>query len=309
MPFPSPSAFVPDLNDWQFYYNGVYMGEGTPYATLSITGLSASTIRSGDTGRELDQGEFMGIDLYGGRDVTISLWVGASGGESLQSLLSTLSGAFTVAGTTSTPFYFQLPSLPLLCVMLRPRKYATPIDLDYGAASVGKPQASLHGVDPRVYVAPTTASVVDLSPPVGGLTFPITFPVSFGGGAYGEIDLDNSGDFEMRPVLTITGPCTNPTVANDTITGGPVLTFSNPAQTSFTLNSGDTLAIDLDFQSVIYTPDGGDTGSYVPGWVVPGSTWWNLIPGVNEIQFGSSDAGMVAGFLTVDWTPAYSAAT
>lgn len=311
MSFPSPSVNAPALANWQYYYQGLTFGEGTSYPVTNVDGLDLAPIRSGDAGRPLDQGELIGIDLQGGRDITFDFWIGADGSNSLQTLLSNLA-AVTVPspqGTTEYPLFVQLPNLPLLVTLCRPRKRSVTIDKDYGAAAVATPAVMLHSSDPRFYVAPTQTVSMNLPTPGSGLGFPVTFPAAFGGGTGASVVIDNTGNMEMRPVLVITGPVTNPWVQNTSITGSPKLTFSNPFQSSFTLNAGDTLTIDLDWKSISYLVSGTTVAAQQQSWLQPGSTWWNLQPGSNTIQWGSSDSGSAGGTLQIQYAPAYVSVT
>lgn len=309
MSFPGPSITPPGLQNWQYQFNGLTFGAGTSYGVTNVQGLDLAPIRSGDAGRPLDQGELIGIDLLSGRDITFQMWVGADGENSLQTLLAQLSAATTVAGVTEQPLWVQLPNSPLLCAMVRPRKRTLTIDADYGAAGVATPAVMFHATDPRFY-APTQTGSVPLPTPVGGLSFPVSFPASFGAGSGAAVAAANSGNMEMRPQLVITGPVTNPWVQNASIAGTPRLTFSNPFQMGYTLNPGDTLTVDLDFQTITYLVSGTTIPSNVPFWLVPGSTWWNLPPGqTSTIQWGSSDSAATGGSLEVIWAPAYASAT
>lgn len=309
MAFPSPALSPPTLQNYQFSYNGVTFGAGTAYSLQSVDGLDIAPIRTGDVGRPREQGELIGLDLLGGRDITIQLWV-KTDGTSLQHGLNALAGALAVSGETEAPLWFQLPNQPLMAVMCRPRKYVVKIDSIYGAASIAMPSIMFHAVDPRVYAAPSLQPSVSLPTPAGGMTFNATFPLSFGGGsAAGVLTIVHTGNSEMRPILVITGPCTNPSVTNSSITGNPKLTFSNPSQVSTTLAAGDTLTVDLDLHTIVYTASGTTAGASRRAWLVAGSVWWNLLVGTNTLQFTSTDAGAVAGSLAAWWAPAYISAT
>ncbi|MGH9087563.1 MAG: hypothetical protein ACRDYZ_05540 [Acidimicrobiales bacterium] len=280
-------------------------GPAEAWSIDQITGLGVTSVRTGDSTRPRDTGQLVGLDLLGGRDVALALTV-VSDGTSLQNALKRLAAALQPGGTTETPFWFQLPGLPQLCSMVRVRKRHFPIDLPW-SAGLAKVQVLLHSTDPRLY-APTQTSTANLPTPLGGMTFPATFPLSFGGGsATGDVTIDNTGNVEMRPILVITGPCTSPKVANDQ--AGWSLTFTNPAQTGFTLSTGESLIVDTGARTVLLT-----TGTGMPAphenWVVPGSTWPSVDvagvqPGANTLQFSSSDATTVAGQLSVHWAPAF----
>ncbi len=310
MAFPSPSLSPPVLSNYQLSYNGLTLGPGTPYGIVKLEGLDLPTIRSGDVARPRDHGEQIGLDLMAGRDVVITLQAKPDG-TSLQHSLSAFASAFSSAGTTEAPLYLQLPNLPLLAVMARTRKRTSPFDVEgFTVAGVVQVAVLLHATDPRLYVAPSISSAVGAPTPLGGLTFPVTFPVSFGGGSStAYLFPNNAGNIEMRPILVIAGPCTNPKVVNDQT--GWSLTFKNPAQTGLTLNAGDTLTVDTDTHSVLYLVSGTTVPSPERGWVVPGSIWPDatshagIQPGSQTIQFSTSDSGLVAATLTLKYASAY----
>lgn len=310
MTFPASTVTPPSLSNWQMQYNGVTFGTGTAYNIIKIDGLDLAQVRNGDIARPRDTGEFVGLDLFGGRDITIDLDM-YQAGNNIQTLAQTLSTAFAPPsdGQTESPLWIQLPNEPLYAVSCRVRKRNTTIDLPWSAGNYGKVTVLLHATDPRVY-APTRTGTVSLPTPLSGGTFNVTFPYSFGGGSTtGNITVANTGNQEMRPIVTITGPVTNPSISNSTL--GETLTFSNPTQTSYTLNAGDTLVIDLDAHQVIYTPNGATVGSSRRSWLVSGSTWWNLPPGTNTVVFSSADASLPSPVPTcsVSWAPAYYSAT
>lgn len=308
MAFPTTSA--PTLANWGLQFNGLSLGPTTPYGMYKMEGLDFPKILSGDLARPRDHGELIGLDLLAGRDVTLTgdFVTDSTSEEHSQLALAT---AFFPAfdGTQELPLWFQLPNLPVLAVMCRTRKRQIPIDV---AWSMGLAQnvVGLHASDPRLYGAPQTATV-GLGTPLGGMTFPATFPLTFGGGTVaGTISASNGGNIEMRPTFTITGPVTNPVVTNATT--GWQLSFTNPTQSSFTVLAGDTLVVDTDLHTVQYFSGGVGAGAARRSWVIAGSTWPNvpngvggLAPGVNTVQFTSGDASAVAGTLTLNWASAY----
>lgn len=309
MKFPSPSLTPPALGLWEFYYNGYTFGGNTPSGALSLTGFGDNPdIRSNDPNRARDHGQLVGLDLYGGRTVTVHLF-SQSNGTSLQSTLLDLAAALEVGLQTEQPLWFQQPNMPLLCTMCRARKKTVPWDIDYGAAMIGKPVAQLHATDPRVYGVGQAVSV-GLPNPTVGAKFPLTFPISFGSTPPNGVTVVNGGNTSMRPVLVISGPVTNPSVVNASLPGTPTMTFSNPLQSGYTVDAGDQLVVDLDAESIEYYVGGVASGS-VPAsrmsWWVPGSTWWHLTAGStgNLIQFLSADSAQVGGTCQIQWADAY----
>jgi hypothetical protein len=307
--FPAAGLTPPALGPWQFSFNGYVFGDACTFDPDTITGLgSLPPVIGSNTQRPRDHGEMLGLNFMAGRDVLFDGQLVAND----TGIVATLMAMATATRTsqTETPLWFNLPGYGNLAVMCRVNKRDVPMDLAY---SLGSAQASLqlHASDPRIYAAPTSSAIVGLPTPLGGLTFPVTFPVTFGGGgSFGSIAAPNGGNQEMRPTFVITGPCTNPVVQNSTT--GWILSFSNPAQTGYTLNPGDTLAVDTDARSVIYTASGSTVGAPRRNWIVPGSSWPDpvqgvdgLTPGANLIEFSSGDSTAVAGTLQLAWASAY----
>ncbi len=303
MPFPSPALTPPTLAPYQMSYLGLAFGgvvPGTPYQFQSYD-ISPPDVQGGDAQRALDEGEFGGMDILPGRD-TIYTVVAISDGISLehsrQALGAVLAGP---AGAVEQPLYFQTPSGLYAC-MAKPRKFKYGIDITTLLGKGTLVSGMLHSTDPRWYAAPTKTATVGLPAPLGGLHFPVTFPATFGGGGVGGIlQISNNGTFEMRPIFVVTGPCLNPVIQNLSLPGAPALRFS------LSLNAGDTLTIDTDFQSIIYTPAGTTIGSSRRNALVASSTWFNLPPGLNQIEFTTGDGVQVAGTLTVQSADAYLA--
>jgi hypothetical protein len=315
--FPPSTITPPSLTDYEMWFNGVTFGgivPGSAYQTQVIEGLDAAPIVSGDVKRPRDQGEFIGLDLLSGRTITATIVV-QSDGTSLQHAMNALMTGLQPTGTAEVPLYYQLPNQALLASMVRFRRANWSIGTNY-ALNAGLPiPIQFFASDPRVYAAPTQAVTVALPTPPGGLTFPVTFPAYFGGGGIGGIiEVDNTGNIEMRPLITIQGPVTKPTITNSTT--GWVITISNPNLTGYTLNDGDILTIDTDSHLIMYYPDGSPVGSSVRSWLVPGSTWPSpyylpgIAPGMNQLEFTSADAALPspAPTCTVEWAPAYISA-
>lgn len=314
MTFPSPTITPPSLGAYGLSYNGTAFGgivnpiTGGPagYATIApngVTGHDRAVVTSQDTQRNLDEGEWPGIDVLTGRDVLVQMNV-ISDGTSLQHALTALQACFANVGVTEYPFFLQMPNQSLRVCMARPRGFTYPVDINYVQAGLAVVSLRMHATDPRWYDTPTQALTIGLAAPGVGIGFPISFPVSFGGSSSGgALICDNYGNYEMRPLLVVTGPCTNPTIGNASIAGNPRLTFN------VTLNAGDKLTIDTDAQSATLVTAGSpaSSGASRLGTLAVGSTWWNLPPGGNTIQFSSSDPTQVAGTLTVEFADAWNA--
>lgn len=297
-----PPAGPPALTLSQGSYNGVTFGPGTSWGIVSIDGLGMPQVRTGDTDRALDTGQLQGLNFLGGRDVTLTLELATADVASAVTALTDLAAATAVANT-ELPLWLNLAGTPL-ALMATVRKRQFPVDMAFTAALV-RVTLAFHATDPRLYGAPTTGSV-GLQLPSGGLTFPVTFPATFGSASPSTVTIDNTGNIESRPVLTITGPVTNPVISNTSVAGAPALTLSNPTQTGYTVLAGDQVVIDTDLRTVLYYAGGVGAGNPADrrGWIAPGSAWWTLQPGTNNVEFSSGDATLTTATLEVTSAPA-----
>lgn len=293
--FPSPSLVPPALEDFQWEYNNLLFGADTPFGVLKAEGFDMPEVRNGDVDWPRDHGQAMGIDLYSGKDIIFDLWV-KSNGTSLQSSQLELAAASVVRPNEELPLWFKLPNLNVMCVMCRPRKRPFPIDADYAAAKVGKPELVLHQTDPRIYER-GKESKLELGAVSGGKVTPTSVILT-------------NGNTEMRPILIFSGPLLEPFIANLSIGGEPRLTFINPAEKAITIPASAQLLVDLGpVHRVEYYPKGiAEAAAHPPenkqGWVTAASTWWDLLPFANEIQFGSQDVTKTAGSVAIQWAPA-----
>ena len=292
MPFPAPGA-VPTLTDYQFWYGGLAFGGivvNAPYNLQKAAGLDLPPVRGSDSPRPRDEGEFVGLHLFSGRDITMDLIVVADA-VSLQHAADTLQAALvnpTPPGQgwnigVEWPLYYQAPGGRTLVTMARLMKLNWP--LDYSRVLAGGFVASLqfHCTDPRWYLAPITGTDI----PVGGTAV-----------------LNNSGTAEMRPTMYIHGPATNPAISNHSLTGTPTVTLTRPAGGT-TILSGDYVQVDMDLHDIVYVHAG--LGTSASSWVTTGSTWWLLPPGASTVGFAASGTSGVTS-CQAQWSPAYLSA-
>jgi hypothetical protein len=314
MAFPNPSIPAPALGLYQLSYGGVIFGgvaAGTPYqlGSAGIGGLDLPGITTGDVKRPLDAGEFAGYDAAEGRDILIGLTI-IPDTVSIDHARQTLGGAFGCSANLERPLFVQLPSGTFAC-MARPRKFNFAVDINTLLAHGTPVNAQLHSTDSRWYSSPSKSVTVSLygTGTGGGVLFPVTFPAVFGASiSPTTFNVWNLGSVEMRPVLVVTGPCSNPTITNTTAPGQPSLTFN------VTLAAGDTLTIDTDFQTATLVLAGTTQGSPRENTLSrPLSRWWNLLPangpdGIeapNVLVFTAQDASATSATLTVQYADAY----
>jgi Siphovirus-type tail component, C-terminal domain len=144
--------------------------------------------------------------------------------------------------------------------------------------------------DPRKYGTQVYSQSANALPSGGtGFTSPFTPPFTVPAQAPGgSMAVSNNGNFETRPLITVTGPVTGPGLVN--VTTGQTVSWSG-----LTVPAGSQLAVDFGARQALL--DGG----YAPADAF--SSWWTLPPGTSTIQFtGDSDAG--ASFIC-QWSDAF----
>lgn len=305
----------PSLSTFQIQYQGtaatpVTFGSGTIFALQpkGMDGFDLSATRSGDPNRPRARGQYIGLDLFSGRDIVITCDIGPPSG-SYTTLAEALAAVRAITNTADNgnvehPLFVQFPNTPLLGTMARARKRSIPVDIAYSAAQIAQNiPIQFHATDPFFY-AQTQSNTIGLPTPGTGFGFPLSFPLSFGsGGGSSILSLSNLGDVECYPTLTITGPCSYPSITNIALNGNPVIQFG------VVMAAGDQLVIDTDLKTATYYSAGSSLGQSAMATLQQGWSWWSMPPGTNSIQFASTDASVVAGTLNVQWASAFSSAT
>lgn len=218
---------------------------GWPSTNLAITDCSGwldYTLRGNNLDRPGRHGTFPGQTHAEERVIEIELTAAVEDATLLALLRrATVPDEDPVEEPLAMWFETEQPQV----VLAKLKRRAVPTD---HAFSVGHHRATLQFVasDPKRYaVTETVSPTVGLpSPGIGGLTFPLTFPLAFGTpGTPGSTTVTNTGEVPTWPVYTLTGPITGPVIT----TGGSVLRFA----TDFELELGQTAIIDSDTRSVL----------------------------------------------------------
>lgn len=303
MSLPSPLLSVPSLIVDQLSFQGVTLGNGTPFGLKKLEGLEKPDVRSGNTDRPRKRGAFVGTNQLKTRTITATLDVGPPFGSytTLAGAVAALRTVCSTEGETEYPLWVQMPNMPLMACMSRVIKKTLPWDITADIGSLlQNGSIQFEATDPYFYLAPTSAPSISLPTPGTGFTFPLSFNWSFGGGtppnSYTAV---NNGDVPCWPVLVITGPCLTPTVQNVSLPGAPSLTFG------IQLNAGDQLVVDCDQESIVFYPAGQTIGAFYPEILQAGSTFFALPPGPNTVTFNSADTSPVAGTLGLWFSSAY----
>ena len=295
---------VTSLNPYSFAFNGfVFGGTNSPYQITSVDGLEdLPALRVQDDNRGYQDGMFTGRDFLGGRTVQIGMQVFGTSATSMQTNLNALQNVLIPQAQGTKVLQFQIPGSNLQRIDARVRKRAVRIDPEftYGRAIVNY---EFFAPDPRRYDDTLQTTDLTLGVTTTGRTYnrvytatatpganPFTTGMSFGGGASSPNLIANNGNTTTYPLITITGPATNPVVTNATT--GAFL------QINYTMGSTDTLVINTDFRTL--TLNGVNRRSILAN----NSTWFGAEPGTSLYTFSASSTSGTTSCL-VEWRSAY----
>lgn len=157
-------------------------------------------------------------------------------------------------------------------------------------------QVSLKAPDPRMY---GVQQATDTGQPVavGGLTYPLSYPLSYGSAnTGGDTFLNNGGNANTYCQVVIYGPITAPTLTIDN-SDGTQSTLGLTASGGLKVRDGDYISVDFKKRTVTSSV-GNNLFSYASG------TWWFLQPGINHVRFNGLDSNADT-YATFEWQNAY----
>lgn len=191
--------------DFQWEFDGLLMGVGTPYAVTGFKGfLDQASVRGGGTPRARQHGEFPEPQFANGAVYDLDLDVVSTAATTFTAAVMALE-AGTYPQATTRPLWFQLPGHGLQRVNVFCAARSIPGAQEY-AFGVTKAALQFTAPDPLKYGATVTAST-GLPVPGGGLTYPLVYPLDYGaGGVSGRVVVSNYGAAPGSPIFTVTGP-------------------------------------------------------------------------------------------------------
>lgn len=298
------------LSVGQLQYNGVTIGPGGVAQLTTVQGLTGlPTARTGDVAQPNRHGMLGGYDFMGTRSITINCEVTATSGNFMPVNLETLRAAMQMSqvaaggisafgGPQCLQFNFGQGGSGTVgvnrWVAARIRKFDDTVDISFAGGNfqtgLAKVQILAETIDPFIYDTNIQTASVGLTTQTGGLTFPAGAPFLFGSQTGGVLQATNLGSVVGPCLMTVTGPCTNPRIEQETT--GVTLQFN------MTLGASDTLVLDTFYGSAILDGTVSRTNDLASGSYINA---FGIQPGVNNIGFFSSDATATGATLTVEW--------
>lgn len=252
-------------------WNGLLIGNDTPYYVDSHEGLEGWDIRTSDDALPRGDGSLRGVDLQAARQILFKLKVPGTQRE-VEGLMDTLYRNLTPQRDQDWELIWRHPGRPLRMVRVRPTNLIR--GLDYAQTVVNDQSFALVAVDPRHYSAFLRSAKVPPTP-VGTLQVPTT--------------IINQGSGFAYPLVRITGPTSGPPVTR-------VELVNSSYDVSFVVQSvlpgGSVLVGDMEARATgaprsVVTVDGQ---SKYGGWQHPRTTF-TLGPGANSLTLVTVPAG------------------
>jgi len=259
--------------------------EGVHWHCATLEGWDSPDVRTQTTQRESDHGAWAGPVWLNERVITLAGKVVAPSRAALDGAIERLLAATSLTDTLLTVG----ESIPKQAVVRRSGKVLatrlTGTVLDWSVM--------VTAADPRRYGTDLRQESTALPSIAGGLVLPATLPWTLSAvQVTGSITALNEGSIAVRPLLTVTGPVSQPQVAT-LYEDGTVQTLTY----ALDLVDGEVLTLDTDAHTAMV---GGATRRR---WI---SGQWPQIPAQQQarLQFRAA-AYDPAARLTVSWRPAW----
>lgn len=239
-------------------------------------------------------GGFAGVEHFSARVITIDFVLRATSEALFYKRLTAIKKALTPDGTDRKLWFRRngIAGMSKKFINVRVRRFGGFASTFDSTSGIGRGSVQLIAHDPAIYDAVSSKASVA---PGAGVTAPTPFP--------GLNFTALAGSFRTYPVVTITGPVTNPHIgrsyggvisAEENYVGDFILTAAIPA--------GQSVTVDFKNRTVTHS-SGADWSQYVD----PASKWWAMspFPGATlyvEVHANPNAAGFSAA---IEWWPAW----
>jgi hypothetical protein len=228
-----------------------------------LQGWDSPEIRATLTDREADHGSWWTPVYYSSRPITLTGTITAPSQAALDAAIDTLLGSVPHTDTVLAVYETQ----PKQATVRRSGKPLVKRVTD----RIATYSLMVTAQDPRRYDVNEQTAQTGLPTVTGGLAAPVTAPLTVGATVTaGQIFAANGGTFETRPVLSVYGPATRPSISVQYSDGSTdVLSYSD------TLQSGDVLVLDCGARTAVLN------GTASRRRYLSGS--WPLIPAMDSV--------------------------
>jgi hypothetical protein len=288
---PVQTGYITSDYQFQFGDEGTVLNQDLPSVPFvdvtKVSGLDNGEYRVTERAREGMDGGYIDARFLKPRTIVIE---GIIYGD--ESYLETLKADFA-ASEEVKPLYWQASSRQRIV-------FCKSLGLQYDWTTSRRTgsipfQVQLKAEDPNIYSTALMMGSTPLgTPPTTGMTFPLAFPLTYGGtgaAAYGSLMILNNGNKPTSAVFHINGAVIDPEIVHDN--SGKRLSFSG------TFSPSDVITVDTRNRTVLLN------GSYRRTILKGSSRWFNIDVGSNTVRFLGT---AVSGNPTLDFfsRPAFS---
>ncbi len=255
---------------FEYEFRDTLLGGLSEFCSVASNLADLPDIVSSDWDLTRRQGEHPGRDYMAGRTIELAMELSPTT-STFAELVQQFKSVFAPAKGPAT-FYIRNTAIAndqVVYTNVQVRAISLPVDLEFSYGFTKLARVQMRAADPRFYelTANAQASIAE------GATF----------------DAVNAGNAEAPWILTINGPCTTPTVHNDTT--GQSLSLTGD------LTGGQTFDIDTRNRTVKLN-DSLNRYSLID----PASEWFDLAEGSNVLELSTGDNN---GTMDVEWRSAW----
>lgn len=265
---------------------GAVDSSGVAWTLTTLDGWDGSDVRATFTDRQQDHGSWAAPVYLGARPITLTGTITALDGPTLDGAIEQVLAACALTDTVLV----VNETIPKQATVRRSGK---PI-IQKVTDRIATYSLLVTAADPRRYSTTLQSTSTSLPAVSGGLTLPAAMPWTMSATvAAGSFPAQNTGSFESRPVFTVTGPVSQPTIAALYPDG----TVEALAYTGADLATGEQLILDTDAHTVMLG------GASRRRWI---SGTWPTIPANTTVLFQFRAATYNANaLLTATWRSAW----
>jgi hypothetical protein len=279
--------------DYQWEFDGLLMGEGTPY-DVSLAGgfLDLSGVRANQTQRTRAHGGYTEPMFAGGAILDLEMDIMATASTTFAAAVAALqAGTYPQVGTR--PIWWQVPGFGVLTMQVQCLHRVIPLELSYAVGFVAKAALQFYAPDPLKYGPPLTGTT-GLPVTSGGLVYPLAYPLAYGSSTTGRISAVNVGSAPVSPVFTVAGPIDAAGFQITAVEDGITLQYNGP------LGATDSVVVDTRTGSVVLNGTADRRG-------LLSFSSWPSIPAASTRTFAFTTLGsyQAAASMTVAFSPAY----
>jgi hypothetical protein len=197
------------ITDYQWRYGDLTLGRGTDYGIRAVSGLEDLSIRSGSIPTPRRDGSIQADHFVSSRDIVMEITV--AGEKDSDARADALAALYAQFNRSDDPISLSFKEPGYERRHIWARVIGRSVPRNPSSAFLRASTFRLIAEDPRIYSVDKKTGIMDVyDSATGGFDLPvIDFPVNFDpSAATTEVNINNAGDADAYPVITVFGPPT-----------------------------------------------------------------------------------------------------